>query len=154
GGSSDSVLNNCTITQNTAQEEGGGAVLGTLNNCIVYHNNTATTDGIGPNYFLSTLNFSCTTPLPSVGVGNISADPQLTGASHLSAGSPCRQAGSSIYASGVDIDGEPWSNPPSIGCDEYQVDGLTGPVTVALKANYTNVASGFVVDFQGEVDGR
>lgn len=82
------------------------------------------------------------------------AEPQLASASHLSTGSPCRGAGSRAYSSGVDIDGEPWANPPSIGCDEYEVGAVTGPLTVAIQANYTNITAGIEVDFRAQIGGR
>jgi hypothetical protein len=72
----------------------------------------------------------------------------------LSAGSPCRGAGSAAYATGTDIDGESWSNPPSIGCDEYNVGAVTGPLTVNLLANCTNAAVGSAISFTGLIEGR
>ena len=123
----------------------------TLYNCIVYYNTAAA----GANYdSSSTLNYCCTTPLPTTGVGNLALDPQLASASHLSAGSPCRGAGSAAYASGTDIDGEPWGNPPSIGCDEYHVGAVTGPLSVGLVASDTNVAVGYAVSLTALIEGR
>ncbi len=145
------TLNNCTLTGNRATNSVGGAS-GELNNCIVYYN-TAPTDANYDSVY-STLNYCCTTPLPTNGVGNISSEPQLASASHLAATSPCRGAGSSAYVSGMDIDGEPWSNPPSIGCDELRVGSVTGALAVALLASYTNAAIGFSVDFQALIAGR
>jgi len=59
-------LNSCTVAFNSARS-GGGSYGGALSNCIVYFNS-------GGNYGLSTLNYSCTTPLPG-GTGNITNDP-------------------------------------------------------------------------------
>ena len=146
GGAWDSVLYNCTLTGNSADGDGGGASRCALYNCIVYFN----TAPWWANYDSYTaLNYCCTTPLPTNGVGNIALDPQLASLSHLSAGSPCRGAGSAAYATGTDIDGESWSNPPSIGCDEYHAGAVTGPLTVNLLANYTNVAVGYSRKFHG-----
>jgi parallel beta-helix repeat protein len=147
GGAAESTLNNCTVTGNLAW----GAAGCTLNNCIVYFNS----DPNGGNYdSSSTLNYCCTTPMPTNGVGNIGADPQLASASHLSAWSPCIGAGSATYASGTDIDGEAWANPPSIGCDEYHARAVTGPLSVSLTATFTNVATGFPVGLTAFIKGR
>ena len=144
------TLNNCTLTGNSAFA-GGGAEGCTLNNCIVYFNS----DTDGGNYdSSSTLNYCCTTPLPTTGVGNISADPQLASASHLSAQSPCIGAGSATYASGTDIDGDAWNNPPSIGCDEYHAGAVTGPMTVSLTATVTNVLIGNPIGLTAFIAGR
>src|SRR5262249_10254649 len=129
---------------------GGGGQSCTLYNSIVYFN----TAPKGANYDSgSTLNYCCTTPQP-FGVGNISSDPQLASDSHLSAGSPCPGAGNAAYASGTDIDGEPWANPPSIGSDEYHSGSVTGQLSVAISASFTNVAVGFTVQLIGLISGR
>jgi hypothetical protein len=100
------------------------------------------------------LNHCCTTPMPTSGVGNITLDPQLASASHLSASSPCRGAGSAAYTTGTDIDGEAWATPPSIGCDEYHAGAVTGPLSVSIVATYTNVMAGFPVGFTALTEGR
>jgi hypothetical protein len=149
GGASSATLNNCTLTGNSAQE-GGGASESTLGNCIIYFNKA----GNGENYILGTLNYCCTTPLPAGGTGNLSLDPQLASTSHLSASSHCRRAGSANCASGTDIDGETWATPPSIGCDEYNVGAITGPLSVGIAATFTNVAVGYPVRLMALVEGR
>jgi hypothetical protein len=155
GGAAGSTLNNCTLTGNLASANGGGASGSTLNNCIVYFNAARQS----PNYTTDPwtpvlMNYCSTTPLPTNGVGNVSLDPQLASASLLSATSPCRGAGSPAYATGTDIDGEPWANPPSIGCDEYHAGAVTGPLTAGIVVAYTNVAVGFPVELAAVIEGR
>ena len=106
-------LYNCTVTANSRSGVGNC----TLTNCIVYFNTT----GFGAlNYSSSTLAYSCSTPKPS-GPGNSASDPQLLpDGIHVASTSPCRGAGTNSVVSGADIDGQPWANPPSIGCDEWQ----------------------------------
>ncbi len=152
GGVFGGTLNNCTLTGNSATgvyAKGGGAYGGTLNNCLVYFN----TAPIGADYSGSTFTYSCTTPLPP-GSGNIDADPLLASLTHLSAQSPCIGRGDSAYASGVDMDGEPWLNPPCVGADQFVAGTATGPVTVALTASYPKVATGFAVSFVGQFHGH
>jgi hypothetical protein len=147
GGAYEAKLNHCTLTANSAQY-GGGAMSSTLDSCIVYYNSAPH----GPNYYSSTINFSCTTPLPD-GTGNISADPQLAGNWHLSATSPCRGVGNAASTNGTDLDGEPWANPPSIGSDEYSSGSTTGALSVAILAAHTNLAAGHAVDFRAVIGG-
>jgi hypothetical protein len=152
GGAANTTLNNCTLTGNSASQ-GGGTAECTLNNCINYYNSA----GIGANQLYSYMAYCCTTPAPgpeSSSGGNISSEPQLADAFHLSAASPCRNAGSAAYATGLEMDGEPWANPPSIGCDEYYAGAITGSLAVAIQASYTNVAAGFAVDFAAVISGH
>ncbi|HVM49461.1 MAG TPA: choice-of-anchor Q domain-containing protein [Candidatus Acidoferrum sp.] len=158
GGVASCSLLNCTLTGNAAPayyggpSDGGGAYASTLYNCIAYFNTASFADA---NYDGScTLNYCCTTPLPTNGVWNISVDPQLASASHLSADSPCRGAGNAAYGFGTDIDGEAWGNPPSMGCDEYHAGAVTGPLTVGVAANYTKVTVGYPVILTASIEGR
>lgn len=112
---------NCTIANNTSAGR-GAATVATLVNCIVYGNFSVGGSGstISTNTVSCTLSYSDTDPLPS-GTGNIDANPQLLADNiHLAPGSPCIGAGTSNAVSGTDIDGQPWNNPPSMGCDEWQ----------------------------------
>jgi hypothetical protein len=72
----------------------------------------------------------------------------------LGANSPCRGAGKAGFASGTDIDGEPWANPPSIGCDEYWSGSVTSAISAAIVVSYTNVAVGIGVDLRAVIGGR
>src|SRR5205085_3079954 len=102
----------------------------------------------------STLNYCCTMPLPADGTNNTDAEPRLASASHLSANSPCIGRGSAAYASGVDIDGEPWANPPSVGCDEYYAGRVTGTLNVAISVPFTNITRGYRLGFTAMIEGR
>jgi hypothetical protein len=151
GGASGGTLINCTLTGNSASAGGGAANLCTLRNCISYYNSAQLNANFDSS---SSLNYCCTTPLPASGTNNITAEPLLASASHLRAGSPCAGAGSAGYAHGVDIDGEAWLNPPSIGCDEYKSGSVTGALTASLTLSYTNVAVGFGVNVAAATIGR
>ncbi len=106
-------LFNSTVCDNHAVRYGGGVLcrLGGSNiNCLIYFN-TATTAGSNHYVFTSGYyDYCCTTPLPPGGVGNITANPLVTDQPaydyHLSAASPCVNAGNNTLAVGaVDLDG-------------------------------------------------
>ncbi len=152
GGVTAATLQNCTVTHNSAKW-GGGVWNGTITNCIIYFNSAP----FGANYGgPEPLRFDhcCTTPLPPNGTGNINLDPRLASTSHLSAHSPCIGAGRADSSIGTDIDGEPWASSPSIGCDEYVAGSVSGPLSVAISASFTNVSTGFKVDFTAHINGR
>jgi hypothetical protein len=126
GGADSSTLYNCTLTGNWAVG-GGGAHNSTLNNCIVYFN-TASSDLNCD--FSSTLNYCCTTPMPTNGVGNITNAPLLVdyagGSLRLQSNSPCINAGNNDYVTwSTDLDGNPRivSGTVDIGAYEYQGPG-------------------------------
>jgi PKD repeat protein len=149
GGATYSTLNNCTLSGNTAVSSGGGILGGTLNNCIIYHNTAPTS----PNWSSGTLNYCCTTPLAG-GTGNITNDPILVSTSHIATNSPCVAKGSSAYTSGLDVDGEVWRTPPSIGADEPYAGSATGGLSVAIGAVFTTITVGFDAAFTALIDGR
>lgn len=149
GGVYGATLYHCTVTGNTAGTSGGGGWGSSYYNCILYYN----TAPLGPNYG-GTPNYSCTVPLPATAAGNITNEPVLASAYHLSADSPCRGMGATSHASGVDIDGESWLNPPSMGCDEFIAGFMAGPLIPAVKLDYTNIAVGFTANLTAEITGH
>jgi hypothetical protein len=151
GGSYNGTLNNCTLFENSAESNGGGMYNSSLRNCIVYYNTSG--DG-GDNWYDSTPNivYSCTTPDPG-STGNITNSPMRLSASHIHADSPCVGAGSSSYASGVDIDGDAWAAPPSIGCDEPR-SPYSGDLTVSIIEDGSSVATGYNLSFTADIFGE
>ena len=154
GGALNSTLNNCTLSGNSAYYDGGGAYGCTLNNCTVVGNsgdagggaygctlnncivsfNTATN---GANYdAYSTLNYSCTSPQPTHGVGNTSADPLFVDTNgwanlHLQFNSPCINVGNNASAVGAtDLDGNPRINRGTVDIGAYEFQSTTRYVDV------------------------
>ncbi|MBN1672576.1 MAG: hypothetical protein JXR37_16160, partial [Kiritimatiellae bacterium] len=150
GGAYLSTLRNCTVTRNSAELGGGGTCRGEIFNSIVYYNESL---GAHPNHLGGTYSSSCTAPSPVLGC-NLTSAPLLSDVFRLSPESPCIGRGHSTACSGLDIDGEEWADPPSMGCDEYRAGTLTGELDVAIAAEWTNVATGCSVGFEGRFEGR
>ena len=131
GGTFGGTINNCTISINSANDDGGGTYDSTVNNSIVYYNSAPT----NLNRNGGTYRYCCTTPDGTNGTDNISAEPMLVTTSHIATNSPCIGAGSTNYTSGVDIGGEAWKCPPSIGCDEVYANAISGSLSVVIIAN-------------------
>jgi len=130
GGAWQGTLNNCTLTGNSANNGGGGASFSTLNNCIVYFN-TALSRG---NYDGGTINYTCTTPMPVGGTGNITNDPQFVSLAttnlQLAAGSPCINRGNNPDAPGTtDLAGNPRIALGTVDMGAYEYDGSADPDT-------------------------
>ena len=125
-GASGCVLNNCTLTDNS----GGGAIGCALTNCIAYFNTR-------PNYdSSSTLNYCCTTPQPTNGVGNITNAPlfldQAGGNQRLQSNSPCINAGLNALApAGPDLDGNPRIRGGSVDIGAYEFQSPTSIISYA-----------------------
>jgi PKD repeat protein len=72
----------------------------------------------------------------------------------LAPASSCRGAGNSLYASGNDLDGESFANPPSIGCDEIVEADLTGPLSVSFSQPRIEVLVNHTISFLPTITGR
>lgn len=149
GGSHYGTLRNCTLTGNRAAREGGGSYQGALQNCLVYYNQAPS----GSNYLGSTFTYSCTAPA-AAGTGNVSVEPELASATHLSSSSPLIGACGGSAGFGADIDGEPWAAPASMGCDEVIPGAVTGPLQIAVSASPATVIVGYAVDLLARIEGR
>jgi len=155
GGAYDATLNNCTVEINYAVFNGGGTYGANVRNSIVVENYLKPALSVN-NYFTTftpQFFYSCTSPAPS-GTGNINVNPQFLDAFHLSSTSPCIGAGNAAYASGSDLDGEPWNNSPSMGCDEVILSNLVGALSVNIVAPTTNILVNRGAGFLGHYTGR
>ena len=171
-GAYDATLNNCTVVYNfnnvnqTKPDFGAGTYNGMNNNSVVLDNydiadtSPGQTMLIADNYDSifedpSYYNNSCTYPtLNTFGSGNTNAAPQFLDWYHLAATSPCRGAGSALYASGTDLDGQPWANPPSMGCSEVVPANLVGPLSASILASQTNTFVNRPAGFYGSFTGQ
>ena len=95
-------------------------------NCIVYNNSNFDFDE--DNYSGCSFNYSCTTPDPGSGVGNITNEPvfvDLAGGNlRLQSNSPCINAGNNAYVTAAtDLDGNPRivNGTVDMGAFEWQV---------------------------------
>src|SRR5262249_5895685 len=87
-------------------------------------------------------------------ISGITNNPELLDLAHCAATSPCRGAGANLGIPGFeDIDGNPWSQPPTIGCDEILDAQLVGAVLVSLNA-WPAVAAGGVMPVTALLSGN
>jgi hypothetical protein len=113
-------------SSSTSFSYGGGGHSSTLNNCILYFNDAL----FGENHFDSVLNYSCTTPLPTNSVGNITNAPLFvdlaSGNLRLQPNSPGINAGLNAFApAGPDLDGNPRIVGGSVDMGAYEFQTIT-----------------------------
>ena len=163
GGAADCALTNCTLTANMAglpdsptwDGRCGGVLRSTLVNCLVYSNLAAPgTENYDSD---SILDYCCTTPMPTNGIGNITNSPLFTdsanGNLHLQSTSPCVNAGNNSYvATATDLDGRPRivDGAVDIGAYEYRAL-LVSPNSPAPTPPYATWATA-ATNIQDAVD--
>jgi hypothetical protein len=109
----------------------------TLNNCIAFYNSAPA----GPNYYSSSFNFCCTTPLPSGGLGNITYEPLFValnvGNLHLQTSSPCINSGYNAYAPGsTDLDGNSRISGGTVDMGAYEFQNPASVISYAWLKSY------------------
>jgi hypothetical protein len=157
-------LRNCTIAGNSAGRKGGGVwsispggrllcegagpgpgpciVAAKVNNCIVYGNNAPqAANQAGGQMF-----YSCTTPVPTNGFGNITNAPLFLEAAagnfRLQSSSPCINAGLNTNApTGLDRDGNPRIAGGTVDLGAYEIQLPASRLSYAWLLHY-----GFALD--------
>ncbi len=130
-GASFCTLKDCTLAGNYSTNAGGAVSDCTVQNCVLYFNTA-------PNYAGSnTINFCCTTPLPTNGVGNITNDPLFVDTNRwsnlrLQSNSPCINAGNNAYVTNsTDVDGNPRIVSGTVGIGAYEYQGAGSVISYA-----------------------
>ena len=150
GGAVVGKLNNCTLTGNSASVMAGGVAGGMttaaeLNNCIVYFNSAPGAANYGGLMLL--LNYCCTTPQPTDGVGNITNAPLFVdsagGNLRLQSNSPCINAGLNAYAPGpTGLDGNPRIVRGTVDIGAYEFQGSGSMISYAWLQHYAQPTDG------------
>ena len=138
---------NCTVVSNSSSSSIGGADGGTQKNCIIYYNSPANASSVN-------LTNCCT--IPDFGVNDITNAPQFAnlaaGDFHLSAASPCINAGNNSFittfiTNGTDLDGNPRiiAGTVDIGAYEFQSPihyvSVSNSVPVSPFTNWVTAAT-------------
>jgi hypothetical protein len=153
GGVEDCMLTNCSVAENSSYGGTGGGDASAFNNCILYDNGSAY-GGANFNDNNCVLNYSCTTPLPTNGVGNLTNAPQFVneagGDFHLQSGSPCINAGNnSCVVSTVDLDGNQRIVEGTVDMGAYEFQSLAP--FVLIQSDNTNTVPGVALNFSGTI---
>lgn len=160
------TLNNCSVWSNVLYQlpltsAAAGLSKGIAYNSILVGNMESVYPQSAKADIYSTTCYYCFTynSTPITGTSNFntltnSSSPQIIDGLHITATSPCHGAGSAAYAVGMDLDGDPWANPPSMGCTEVINSELVGPLTVSIQASATNAVPAKILTFHATIAGR
>ena len=138
----DVLLNNCMVINNVGSVLTGGTLGGSNNNCIVCFNTSGSTGNLtNDNYSGSGFSYSCTMPLPTKGIGNITNDPLFidlaNGNFRLQSNSPCINAGNNLYApADPDLDGNPRIVGGTVDIGAYEFQNPTSQLSYAWLQQY------------------
>jgi len=124
GGVYGGTLRNSTVVYNSANELGGGVALGTAYNSIIYFNTSVS--NVFHNHYDTEMYSSCTTPAPTSGANNITANPlfRAAGDYRLMTNSPCVNAGDNAHINAygaTDIDGNPRIDGGTVDMGAYEI---------------------------------
>jgi len=124
-------------------------------NCILYFNTAGTSDNFGATNLFA--DHCCTFPMPSIGVGNITNEPDLVdfsgGDYHLQANSPCINSGNNAATTNsTDLDGNPRivGGMVDIGAFEYQNPSSVLSYAWAQQYGLTTDGAADFVDTDGD----
>lgn len=141
-------LSSCTVVENSAGSSYGGVSVSWITNTIVWNNSAPN----NPDGWILSAYKSCALSI-GTSSGNITNNPQLVDGFHIAETSPCRGAGATTLYSLTDLDGDAWSSPPSMGCDEFPPAGLFGPLSVTIESSGTNAVVNHPLTFIGRITG-
>jgi len=143
------------VVDNLAWNSGGGVAYSTLANCIVAYNASWT----DPNYTASTLDYCCTSPLPTSGPGNIAVPPLFVnyagGNLRLQTNSPCINAGNNADVVGsTDLDGRPRIVSGTVDIGAYEFQGSGSVISYAWLQRYGLPTNGSADHTDPDADGH
>ncbi len=162
GGAYGALLYNCTVVSNrvTSRALGAGTARCTNHNSIVHFNYYT----FLANHSESAFFWSCTTPAPAGGAGNLTNSPGFVdleaGVFRLQCGSPCIDAGTNLSASIADdlrggprpIDGN-GDGLTLFDMGAHERNPAYDAQDIGIRAGFTNFALYFPASFVAQIDG-